>query len=787
MPRENQLMTKNLKYLFVLILLLGMTNSNVKAEALPPAQVAETIRAALFAAQVNIPSDIQIAQDELNLAEAAYSDSFRANILGANPTADENIRAGFEKMRLALTQQSAVDFALGRSQVWTSILNGSYVIVEQAVRDNNIETAQNWLSVREFRTATRFSRPNADATLALQKISAQSITSEEALQFLRADLFDTYQARLNESLRDLESADQHNFPVRRAELAGLAAGYFQILASAYAEQRGTQALDETRRLFSDLESAALQGADIQPPLDSVRTALENFRAAPLSPAEQSRLAGQLLRYLTLVPVEYERGISNGQVTKSLEIQEAVTFHGAAQAIFDDLRDLLNARDAVNTEQASQLIETLGTYLESASTGSSVPEPEDVDETTQQLLDLLKTTMPEEWQRGGTAGDFDVIESMLDQMETAIRSDDYEAAESARLEAYAVLESGPEARLSIVAPQSKIIIEDLFWNGQSESKGLAYLIQQRAPLKEIKASRAVLDAELNHVEEILSVQNAPLAIMGNAGVIVFREGLEAVVILASLMGSMKTDKNRKYRKPMWWGTGLALIATAVTWVLAHGILTSLARYGEKLEAVVSLIAIGVLLLITNWFFHKTYWTGWIANFQSKKKQLLSGEAGLILGLVSLGFTSVYREGFETVLFLQALVLESGIGIVLAGVGIGFLATVLVGIVTFKLQARLPYMNMLIVTGILIGGVLLIMVGKTVHVLQVVGWMPTNLINGVTLPHWVGTWFGTYATWQGVVLQLFAAAFVIGSYYLAEGLRKQKIKSHGQHKEILAPND
>lgn len=780
-------MTKFLKCLLALILLLGMTNFNVKAEALPPSQVAETIRASLFTAQVNIPSNIQIAQDGLNRAEAAYSDSFRANILGANPASDENIRAGFEKMHLALTQQSAVDFALERAQVWTSILNGSYSIVEQAIRDNDIETAQNWLSVREFRTATRFSRPNADATLALQKISAQSITNEDALQFLRADLFDTYQARLNESLRDLESADQHDFPVRRAELAGLASGYFYILAPAYAEQRGTQALDEARRLFSDLESAALQGADIQPLLDSVRAALENFRAAPLSPSEQSRLAGQLLRYLTLVPVEYERGVSNGQVIKSLEIQEAVTFYEAAQAIFDDLRDLLNAQDAVNTNQASQLIETLGTYLENASTGNSVPAPEDVDGTTQQLLDLLKTTMPEEWQRGGTAGDFDVIDSMLDQMETAIRSDDYETAESARLEAYAVLESGPEARLSILAPQSKITIEDLFWNGQGESKGLAYLIQQNAPLKEIKTSRAALDSELKYVEEILSVQNAPLAIMGNAGVIVFREGLEAVVILASLMGSMKTDKNRKYRQPMWWGAGLALIATTATWVLAHGILVSLARYGEKLEAVVSLVAIGVLLIITNWFFHKTYWTGWIANFQSKKKQLLTGEAGLILGLVSLGFTSVYREGFETVLFLQALVLESGIGIVLTGVGIGFLATILVGIIAFKLQTRLPYMNMLIVTGILIGGVLLIMVGKTAHVLQVVGWMPTSLISGVNLPHWVGTWFGTYATWQGVILQLLAAAFVIGSYYLAEGLRKQKIKTHEQRKEILAPND
>ena len=57
--------------------------------------------------------------------------------------------------------------------------------------------------------------------------------------------------------------------------------------------------------------------------------LNNFRAAPLSPAEQSRRAGQLLRFLSLVPVEYERGVIDGPVTKDLEIQEAITFHTGA--------------------------------------------------------------------------------------------------------------------------------------------------------------------------------------------------------------------------------------------------------------------------------------------------------------------------------------------------------------------------------------------------------------------------------------------------------------------------
>jgi predicted small lipoprotein YifL len=53
-----------LRSLFALTLLLSLTSYQVGADALPPSQVAEQIRASLFTAQMNIPSNISIAQDE---------------------------------------------------------------------------------------------------------------------------------------------------------------------------------------------------------------------------------------------------------------------------------------------------------------------------------------------------------------------------------------------------------------------------------------------------------------------------------------------------------------------------------------------------------------------------------------------------------------------------------------------------------------------------------------------------------------------------------------------------
>jgi high-affinity iron transporter len=66
----------------------------------------------------------------------------------------------------------------------------------------------------------------------------------------------------------------------------------------------------------------------------------------------------------------------------------------------------------------------------------------------------------------------------------------------------------------------------------------------------------------------------------------------------------------------------------------------------------------------------------------------------------------------------------------------------------------------------------MVGNTTHVVQIVGWLSIHTIAGLPLPYWLGTWFGIYATWEGVGMQALAGAFVIGSYYLAERIKKAR---------------
>src|SRR5437016_7554117 len=269
--------------------------------------------------------------------------------------------------------------------------------------------------------------------------------------------------------------------------------------------------------------------------------------------------------------------------------------------------------------------------------------------------------------------------------------------------------------------------------------------------------------------------SPTVAFLDIGVLVFREGLECILVLAAITASM-TGTKRAYRRPVGAGAGMAFVATLITWFIAVRIINSLSDNipALDLQAATGLLAVIVLLVIMNWFFHKIYWGGWIRAHNRRRKNLLADASAdeisrsrLWWGLILLGFTSLYREGFEVVLFLQSYYLRLGGGVVLKGAFLGLVLTGMVAVLTFVLQQRLPYRKMLITTGILLGVVLLVMVGDQAQEMQLAHWISTTEIHSLKdyMPPWMGLWFAVFPTVETLVAQLIAAVLVIGSYYAA----------------------
>ena len=214
---------------------------------------------------------------------------------------------------------------------------------------------------------------------------------------------------------------------------------------------------------------------------------------------------------------------------------------------------------------------------------------------------------------------------------------------------------------------------------------------------------------------------------DTGVLVFREGLEAVIVLAALTASLaRTEQG--YWKPVAMGAGASFLASVATWFIVVAIVSSFNASALHVQAATGLLAIIVLLVIMNWFFHKVYWTGWITHHNRRKKSLTEtpGRSGAAIfrGLALIGFTSVYREGFEVVLFLQSIRIKVGSWVVFEGVSIGLGLTMIVALLTFVAHYRLPYKKMLVLTGILLGAVLMVMVGEQVQEMQQANWIRTH---------------------------------------------------------------
>jgi high-affinity iron transporter len=258
------------------------------------------------------------------------------------------------------------------------------------------------------------------------------------------------------------------------------------------------------------------------------------------------------------------------------------------------------------------------------------------------------------------------------------------------------------------------------------------------------------------------------------VLVFREGLECILVLSAITASMM-GTNRLYQRPIAIGAGLGFAATVLIWFIAVGIISDLTQNLPALDvqAGTGLLAVIVLLTVMNWFFHKVYWTGWISLHNRRKRALLktaeNAETAIqrvLFGLGVLGFVSVLREGVEVVLFLQSYRLQLGGAIVLQGVLAGLLFTALVAALNFAAHRHLPYKRMLVVTGIMLGAVLLVMVGEQAQEMQLAGWIPTTQIVALRwMPGWMGTWFSVFPTVETVAAQGLAALAVIGSYFLA----------------------
>lgn len=535
-------------------------------------------------------------------------------------------------------------------------------------------------------------------------------------------------------------------------------------------------------LFTDAElpgqtKAAPAVPALQKPLDTPqnleplaywRQEVEGTLPNLLTESDVARLQRLLARFVKLIPKEYSNGVSGGKVIIALEYREATQFTQQAQALVNELgpvwqRDQPQAYTKRHRELVDKF-EGLRIAL-AAKAGNKV-----IDEKSRDLSDILEGDFRLSARRAGDKGD--VVEETALEVRVALtnslaaaKADQWQEAESQRLDAYTAFDTEIEPRVLPRDPKLALSVERAFIDGAPpEVFGIKALLDRRAPMDELEKAYGQTIEGLDSSVGLLKTAVSPATLSFTAFTIIAREGMEAVVVLAALMAGLRGVEQAGTRRGIANGAWLALVATGLTFWLSKTVVQSLAHYGEKLEAVVSVLAVAILFVVTNWVFHKFYWVGWNAKIRSLTKSARAVEASHWekFALLGVGFLTVYREGFETALFMQSLVLEGNPGAVVTGAGIGVVFIALVGGLTFTFGVKLPYRKLLVVTGVLVVSILVSFLGSTVRLFQTVGWLSVHPVPGLHIPAWSGLWLGLYPSWEGLLIPPLSLVWVGGAW-------------------------
>ncbi|MEN8376046.1 MAG: FTR1 family protein [Gemmatimonadota bacterium] len=235
----------------------------------------------------------------------------------------------------------------------------------------------------------------------------------------------------------------------------------------------------------------------------------------------------------------------------------------------------------------------------------------------------------------------------------------------------------------------------------------------------------LRGELMAADELLAEGSGGLFASFNAFAIIFREGLEAVLLVGAILAYLKaSDADPKHRRHVMYGVLAALGASVGTWALARTIIPIGGAQRELIEGATALIAVGVLVYVSHWLFHKAYVHDWKDYLKRKVGAAVTTGSGV--AMVALAFAAVYREGFETVLFYQALGNEAGGAAVMAGFVPGALAIIAVAWGIVRLGLRLPVRMVFALTNAVLLYLAFVFLGKGLYSLQEAGlFSPTPL--------------------------------------------------------------
>jgi high-affinity iron transporter len=288
---------------------------------------------------------------------------------------------------------------------------------------------------------------------------------------------------------------------------------------------------------------------------------------------------------------------------------------------------------------------------------------------------------------------------------------------------------------------------------------------------IRAGRPVVEVEADHDAAVELLQESQRRLTGPAAsptanfvsalIIILREGLEAVLVLAAMAAFLVRTGRRESLPWLHGGWVVALLLGGLTWVVSSKLIAISGAHRELTEGVTALVSAGLLLYVGFWLHSRANAVRWNEFIRDQMSAAIGGGALFSIALVS--FLAVYREVFETVLFYQALWMQSegsGQTAVIAGFTIGMAALAVLAWLIARFSVRLPLGAFFSVSSVLLAVMAVVFAGQGIAALQEAGKLASNRVDFPAVPL-----LGIYPNMQGLALQLaLVTLIVIGFVYM-----------------------
>ncbi|MFC4454977.1 FTR1 family iron permease [Deinococcus sonorensis] len=284
------------------------------------------------------------------------------------------------------------------------------------------------------------------------------------------------------------------------------------------------------------------------------------------------------------------------------------------------------------------------------------------------------------------------------------------------------------------PPLRVLNPDLILEMEYRFADLRNGMQAGAPLTDLQRIAGDIGGSLRTAEAIVSGTGvlAPALAATGGFTILFREGLEAALLIAAILAYLASSRNGRLRAGVWWGAAAAALATALTWVVATYLIRLAPVSQELLSAVTSLIAVAVLFSLSFWLLQQGDRKRSAEFMRARLGRAVQSGSLTAIGLAT--FTSIYREGLETVLFYQALAVASGpvLNYMYLGLGVAVLALCAVFALLFRFGRRLPTARLFPLLVGVTAAFAVAFIGNGVRAFQEAGWLPVTNLYGVLPP-------------------------------------------------------